>query len=704
MLSLDEIKGAFGGTIKGERVRIPAIGRPTSDRSVSISLDGEAPNGYLLHCYRTGDDPIKHRRMIDNKFGLQWPPARGDSSDSSARLNRRLAPEKPVARIALTDVPLPAMTPRKPGDRFGLQNVGQPEPPSIRGEIAGRRHAYLRDGEAVRFKIKKTIGAPWIDFYRVRDPATGKVGWQAHRPEGFVLVPYLGQIDPFHADHRDEVVFWPEGEKDVDTLDRLGLPSFTFGGASDVPEGCGELLRGRDVVVLADNDGAGRIGVRKKLEACTGVATRVRVVTFPELEEGQDVTDWVDAGGTAEALWRLIDEAAAPPLGPEAGDDSSAERVDAPAGPETLLLGFAFDGDAPTEPPRYLVKNMLPAEGVTILGGQSGAGKTFAAIALATSLATGEPFFGRRVVERVGTLILAAEGAGTIQGRITAARLDRTKENRLPIAWLGAVGNLANLDEVRALQPKIKAVDAAFRERFGVRLGVIVIDTLAAAFALSDENDAAQAQGALRHMRMLGDPIGALVLPIHHYGKSEDVGLRGSSAYRGGADAVLSVLAERNNATGAVGKRSLNLAKTRYGEEGPIAGFSLSFVELGTDDDGDPFGACIVVPELDTPAPVRVPPQKDGLGIVALKGAFDEVMMACGREVPVREDGSKVRAVTVKDLRAEFRRRYATAETEEAKVGSTVRQALKRALASCTKHGFCVASWGGEEWLWRRDR
>ena len=164
MLSLDEIKGAFGGTIKGERVRIPAIGRPTSDRSVSISLDGEAPNGYLLHCYRTGDDPIKHRRMIDNKFGLQWPPARGDSSDSSARLNRRLAPEKPVARIALTDVPLPAMTPRKPGDRFGLQNVGQPEPPSIRGEIAGRRHAYLRDGEAVRFKIKKTIGAPWIDF------------------------------------------------------------------------------------------------------------------------------------------------------------------------------------------------------------------------------------------------------------------------------------------------------------------------------------------------------------------------------------------------------------------------------------------------------------------------------------------------------------------------------------------------------------
>jgi RecA-family ATPase len=121
---------------------------------------------------------------------------------------------------------------------------------------------------------------------------------------------------------------------------------------------------------------------------------------------------------------------------------------------------------------------------------------------------------------------------------------------------MGAVPNLADPEEVKALQPKIRAIDARMREQFGVRLGLIAIDTMAAAFAMKDENDAAEAQQVLRHMRMLGEPIGALVLPIHHYGKSEGTGLRGSSAYCGGADAVLSILADRNQVTGEVTTRS----------------------------------------------------------------------------------------------------------------------------------------------------
>ena len=382
------------------------------------------------------------------------------------------------------------------------------------------------------------------------------------------------------------------------------------------------------------------------------------------------------------------------------------QPVPAGEGTDALLIGFSFDGDAPPEPPRFLVKHLLPAEGVAILGGQSGAGKTFTAIDLAAAVGTEQPFFGRRIVERVGTLILAAEGAGTLSGRIEAVRKVKAEGNPLPIAWMGAVPNLADADEVKTLVPKIRAVDLLMRERFGVRLGLIVIDTLAAAFALKDENDAAEAQQALRHMRMLGEPLGALVLPVHHYGKTEDTGLRGSSAYRGGADAVLSVLADRKQITGEVGSRSLNLAKTRHGEEGPIAGFSLRFVQLGIDEDGEPFGACVIDPALNEPPPsmIRQAP-KDSLPIVALRGAFDEVLITHGRDVRVRGDGEAVRAITVTEIRDEFRRRYATGEDEQeddgAKVQARVRQALKRALDACPKHGFRTAAWNGEEWLWR---
>jgi RecA-family ATPase len=61
------------------------------------------------------------------------------------------------------------------------------------------------------------------------------------------------------------------------------------------------------------------------------------------------------------------------------------------------------------------VKGLIPPGDVAFIGGQSGAGKTFIAIYLAVSLASGRAFFGRRVKERVGVAILAAEGAATIK-------------------------------------------------------------------------------------------------------------------------------------------------------------------------------------------------------------------------------------------------------------------------------------------------
>ena len=97
-------------------------------------------------------------------------------------------------------------------------------------------------------------------------------------------------------------IYCPEGEKDVDTLGQHGLPAFTFGGSSDVPEGCEEFVQGRDVVVLADNDDPGRRWVDKISSLFATTAVRVRVVHFPELPERSDVSDWFEGGGTVAAL------------------------------------------------------------------------------------------------------------------------------------------------------------------------------------------------------------------------------------------------------------------------------------------------------------------------------------------------------------------------------------------------------------------
>jgi AAA domain len=84
---------------------------------------------------------------------------------------------------------------------------------------------------------------------------------------------------------------------------------------------------------------------------------------------------------------------------------------------------FVFDGDAPIDPPRMLVKGLLPASGLAFIGGQSGAGKTFVAVALGAAQAGGTEFFKCQVKKRVGVLYIAAEGGASFAARVAAAML-----------------------------------------------------------------------------------------------------------------------------------------------------------------------------------------------------------------------------------------------------------------------------------------
>lgn len=63
--------------------------------------------------------------------------------------------------------------------------------------------------------------------------------------------------------------------------------------------------------------------------------------------------------------------------------------ANSPSAPVPASLdGVHFDGDMAIEAARELVKNMLPLNAIVFLAGQSGAGKTFIAVALAIALAS----------------------------------------------------------------------------------------------------------------------------------------------------------------------------------------------------------------------------------------------------------------------------------------------------------------------------
>jgi hypothetical protein len=127
-------------------------------------------------------------------------------------------------------------------------------------------------------------------------------------PDGWGLrdtAPILyRQGDWIHAD----CVVIVEGEKDADTVnDVLGIPATTNCGGADKwrPE-YAALFKGKKVVIIEDNDDAGKAHSARVSRELKDTAAELRVIV-PSIVAKGDVTDWVEKeGGSKEALIDLI--------------------------------------------------------------------------------------------------------------------------------------------------------------------------------------------------------------------------------------------------------------------------------------------------------------------------------------------------------------------------------------------------------------
>ncbi len=103
-----------------------------------------------------------------------------------------------------------------------------------------------------------------------------------------------------------------EGEKDVLTLERLGIcATCNNGGAGNFRPELAPYFTGKHVAIFPDNDDAGRLHALKVAALLSPVAKSVKIVELPNLPAKGDVTDFVNAGGTAEQLRELYRKAEA---------------------------------------------------------------------------------------------------------------------------------------------------------------------------------------------------------------------------------------------------------------------------------------------------------------------------------------------------------------------------------------------------------
>lgn len=175
----------------------------------------------------------------------------------------------------------------------------------------------------------------------------------------------------------------------------------------------------------------------------------------------------------------------------------------------------------------WIMDDFLPSGGVAILAGKPKEGKTTLAYELAVNVAKGQPFLGRSTSEG-GVLFLALE--------------EHPRDVRMRLRSLGVQASdavyvhAASIDPTEAMLEKIKQFVIAHT------IKLIVVDTLAALWRISDENDAAAVTQAVKPLLALARESGACVLLIHHARKSEGSfgdEIRGSGALFALADVAL---------------------------------------------------------------------------------------------------------------------------------------------------------------------
>lgn len=165
---------------------------------------------------------------------------------------------------------------------------GKPKPNSKPSIVATYDYNDAREDlvmQVVRYANK--------DF-RQRQP-DGKGGW-LWSVKGCQVVPYRLHKWLEHSG----TIYVVEGEKDVESLEALGLDATcNSGGAGKWKPEHSKYLMGRDVVILADNDDAGRAHARAVAQSLDGIAISVRIIELPGLEPKGDVSDWIDNHGDA---------------------------------------------------------------------------------------------------------------------------------------------------------------------------------------------------------------------------------------------------------------------------------------------------------------------------------------------------------------------------------------------------------------------
>lgn len=224
----------------------------------------------------------------------------------------------------------------------------------------------------------------------------------------------------------------------------------------------------------------------------------------------------------------------------------------------------------------WLIEGYIEMDALGMLYGPSGGGKSFVAVSMACSIATGTPWFGCRV-KQGAVFYIAGEGHQGLARRFAA--------------WSKATGVAITKDTplfksnhaVLMLDPeapeKLKAEIKRMIANTGHVPSLIEIDTLARNFGDGDENKQQDANRFIEAMDEIRREFKCQVLVVHHSGH-ESERARGSSAFKAAMDQELWV-------RGSGGRLELHVTKMKDAELPVPRQFKITQIGLGVHDECD---------------------------------------------------------------------------------------------------------------------
>lgn len=231
----------------------------------------------------------------------------------------------------------------------------------------------------------------------------------------------------------------------------------------------------------------------------------------------------------------------------------------------------------------FVIKHFLPAQSLCSIYGPSGSYKSFLAVSWACHIATGMAWAGKKVAPGA-VLYVVGEGGVGVPRRVRAWEMMHglQAENLYLVNRPVFPVRSSEVNEVLLAARQVEA-------ECGLPVRMVVIDTLARCFGGNDENDARDMGAFIEGCDVIKQKTGATVLVVHHSGKDEAKGARGSSSFRAALDAEFNVKRE-----GEGGALILSCTKMKDAEEPERRAYDLQATELYRDEDDEPVCSLIV--------------------------------------------------------------------------------------------------------------